>query len=86
MNDVVDRTNEYLTLGGLFNPEMANHVAVRDLIIDCRNEIKRLRRYEGMVNFIKNDYHELSHEKAYYQRDDWKNLCKKLIEEDGDKL
>ena len=85
MNDVVDRTNEYLTLGGLFNPEMANHVAVRDLIIDCRNEIKRLRRYEGMVNFIKNDYHELSHEKAYYQRDDWKKLCKELIEEDNER-
>ena len=46
------------------------------------DEIKRLQRYEGMVNFIVNDYHELSHDKAYWQRDDWKQLCRKLIEED----
>lgn len=30
------RITEYLSLGGLFNPEMANHDAVRDLLIDCR--------------------------------------------------
>lgn len=82
MSDIVDRTNDYLVLGGLFNPENANHMAVRDLIIDCRDEIKRLQRYERMVNFIANDYHELSHDKAYWQRDDWKSRCRRLIEED----
>lgn len=39
---VVDRINEYLQLGGLFNPELANHQAVRDLLIDCRNHIREL--------------------------------------------
>lgn len=30
------RITDYLSSGGLFNPEMANHEAVRDLLIDCR--------------------------------------------------
>ncbi len=30
------RITAYLTGGGLFNPELANHDAVRDLLIDCR--------------------------------------------------
>ena len=33
---VTQRIDEYLTRGGLFNPEMANHDAVRELLIDCR--------------------------------------------------
>ena len=47
-------------------------------------EIKRLQKYEKLVQFIANDYHELSHDKAMWQRDDWKNRCRKLIEEDND--
>jgi hypothetical protein len=33
------RITAYLSLGGLFNPEMANHEAVRDLLIDCRTAL-----------------------------------------------
>jgi hypothetical protein len=40
---VCDRITAYLFGGGLFNPEMANHDAVRDLLIDSRTEIERLR-------------------------------------------
>jgi hypothetical protein len=40
MNDkaqeLIDRITAYLSNGGLFNPELANHDAVRDLLIDCR--------------------------------------------------
>ena len=49
---------------------------------DTDSEIERLREYEKLVQFIANDYHELSYEKAQWQRDDWKKRCKKLIEED----
>lgn len=42
--DLVARATAYLTGGGLFNPELANHDAVRDLIIDCRDALKRLTR------------------------------------------
>lgn len=34
--ELVDRITAYLSNGGLFNPELANHDAVRDLLIDCR--------------------------------------------------
>ena len=47
-------------------------------------EIERLQKYEKLVQFIANDYHELSHDKSMWQRDDWKNRCRKLIEEDND--
>ena len=41
--DIVERCSNYLSSGGLFNPEFADHDAVRDLVINCRDEIERLR-------------------------------------------
>ena len=48
--DAVDRCNNYIS-GSLFNPELAIHENVRDMIIDCRDqmvaqkaEIERLRK------------------------------------------
>ena len=40
---VADRITAYLSGGGLFNPELANHDAVRDLLIDARDELHMLR-------------------------------------------
>lgn len=40
---VEDRISAYLSGGGLWNPELANHDAVRDLLIDARAEVQRLR-------------------------------------------
>jgi hypothetical protein len=39
--EIVQRITDYLSGGGLFNPEMANHDAVRDLLIDCRDELTK---------------------------------------------
>ena len=33
-----DRIKDYLSMGGLFNPELVNHDTVRDLILDARAE------------------------------------------------
>jgi iron-sulfur cluster repair protein YtfE (RIC family) len=55
---------------------------LKDAQWKSNDEIERLQRYEELVQFIANDYHELSHDKAKWQRDDWKKRCKKLIEED----
>ena len=44
-------------------------------------EVNRLQEFKKLVEFIAYDYHELSHDKAQWQRDDWKKRCKKLIEE-----
>ena len=57
---------------------------LKDAQWKCNEEIIRLQRYEKLVQFIANDYHELSYEKAQWQRDDWKKRCKKLIEDDYD--
>lgn len=38
MSDVPERITEYLANGGLFNPELAQHAAVRDLLIDAREK------------------------------------------------
>lgn len=40
---IEDRIDNYLNSGGLFNPELMEHEKVRDLIIDCRAELDRLR-------------------------------------------
>jgi hypothetical protein len=43
MNDIDARLTEYCLHGGLYNPELMQHGNVRDLLIDCRSEIARLR-------------------------------------------
>lgn len=40
---IQDRITSYLGNGGLFNPEHMDATQVRDLLIDCRDEIKQLR-------------------------------------------
>ena len=45
MSDVAERLTEYLVHGGFYNPELMAHDKVRDLLIDCRDEIVRLREY-----------------------------------------
>ena len=47
-------------------------------------EIRRLRKYEQMVQFIANDYWELSHDKIKWIYTDYKKRCRKLIEEDNE--
>ena len=37
--ELAGRITAYLASGGLFNPEYANHDAVRDLLIDCREAL-----------------------------------------------
>ena len=39
-----DRIKDYLSMGGLFNPELVNHDTVRDLILDARAELDLKRK------------------------------------------
>lgn len=50
-------------------------------ILESEKENERLQKYRNLVKFIANDYHELSYEKAQWQRDDWKKRCRKLMQE-----
>ena len=36
VKELSDRITAYLFDGGLFNPELANHLAVKDLLMECR--------------------------------------------------
>jgi hypothetical protein len=33
--------------GGKFNPELADHIAVRDLLIDCRDVLIAIQKRDG---------------------------------------
>jgi len=57
---------------------------VDPLCEEAAAEIERLYRYEKMVQFIANDYYEMSHDKVKWQHNDWYKRCRKLIEEDND--
>jgi hypothetical protein len=39
VQNLIDRITDYLAMGGLFNPELADHLTVRDLLIDCRSAL-----------------------------------------------
>lgn len=42
--DVPARITEYLSNGGLFNPELMDHEAVRDLLVDARDVVEVFER------------------------------------------
>jgi hypothetical protein len=45
MSSASERITQYLSVGGLFNPELMEHAKVRDLLTDCRAELdEALRR------------------------------------------
>ena len=37
--DLINRITYYLSSGGLFNPELADHLAVRNLLMECRDTL-----------------------------------------------
>jgi hypothetical protein len=39
IEELLDHIEDYLYMGGLFNPELANHEAVRNLLIDIRDTL-----------------------------------------------
>lgn len=44
--DICLRIADYLSLGGLFNPELANHLVVRDLLIESRECFSKLAEFD----------------------------------------
>jgi hypothetical protein len=44
IKELSDRITAYLAMGGLFNPELANHLAVRDLLIECRDTLNEVSK------------------------------------------
>ena len=52
MNDVLNRIQDYMENGGLMNPEMMEHMKVRDLIMECRYQITLLRKDNTQANLL----------------------------------
>jgi hypothetical protein len=50
---ITEQITEYLTSGGLFNPELMPHEKVRDLLVDCRDELNRIHKLELDLHFQK---------------------------------
>jgi len=50
-------------------------------IAAIREKIAKLEQYRDLVQYIANDYLELSYEKAQQQRDDWRKRCQRLLKE-----
>jgi hypothetical protein len=44
---IIARITQYLMTGGNFNPELADHIAVRDLLIDCRDVLLAIQKRDG---------------------------------------
>lgn len=55
---------------------------VEKMLLAAEKEIDRLQKYEKLVIYIANDYWELSHDKIKWLYTEYKNKCRKLIEED----
>ena len=75
-----------LSLRADMDKEMGMESITLDLkdLQDLKVELNSLQKFKDLVYFIANDYHELSYEKAVWQRDDWKKRCWKLIQEEDD--
>ena len=54
MSEVADTINEYLSNGGFFNPELMDHVKVRDLLMDARDELVHLeKKNESLIRLFR---------------------------------
>ena len=46
--NLINRISFYLASGGLFNPELADHIAVRTLLFECREALAQ-RTWVGLL-------------------------------------
>jgi hypothetical protein len=46
--NLINRISFYLASGGLFNPELADHIAVRTLLFECREALAQ-RTWVGLT-------------------------------------
>ena len=51
--DLISRITYYLSSGGLFNPELADHLAVRSLLMECRDALAQRTEQEQQIETLK---------------------------------
>jgi hypothetical protein len=90
LNYVDHETPRYYFING--NAEQEDVEKFAELIVrECmeknahiamfEDKIAKLEQYRDLVQYIANDYLELSYEKAQQQRDDWRKRCQQLLME-----
>ena len=81
MSDEVIISADYLTK--IYEDELLKRYKDQSAAVleEKEKRIAELEKFKKLVEFIANDYHELSHDKASWQRNDWKKRCKKLLQE-----
>jgi hypothetical protein len=52
MTETVDKINNYLQHGGMFNPELMEHHKVADLLLECRRELEHLTKTSLLLTSI----------------------------------
>ncbi len=52
-DEIAKRITDYLIGGGLFNPELADHEAVCELLVDCRDTIELLEKDAARYRWLK---------------------------------
>ena len=60
MRNTIDKINNYLQMGGLFNPELMEHHKVSDLLLECREQL--LKAQEALMPFAKEATHWVTYE------------------------
>lgn len=51
--DLINRITYHLSSGGLFNPELADHLAVRNLLMECRDALAQRTEQEQQIETLK---------------------------------
>ena len=72
--DLINRITYHLSSGGLFNPELADHLAVRNLLMECREALAQ-RTWVGLT-----DEEQQAAYDAWQQKDDGWGSFYDLIE------
>ena len=72
--DLINRITYHLSSGGLFNPELADHIAVRTLLFECREALAQ-RTWVGLT-----DEEQQAAYDAWQQKDDGWGSFYDLIE------
>jgi hypothetical protein len=69
LREICARITRYLSGGGLFNPEMANHSAVRDMLIEIRCDLEaKLPAYERVVEALRLALPRMAHRSSCWKR------------------
>jgi len=76
--DLISRITYHLSSGGLFNPELADHLAVRNLLMECREALAQ-RTWVGLTDEEKADL--FAGTAPYYNETDYARAIEAKLKE-----